>query len=525
MNQIVNLNDFKEKNYEEINEFLMNKNSNGEFINSPKFLEYHPKTRFIDDSIIVINTKTNKIKCLFMAATRENENDVITSHPGTTFSGPVFGKIKRIEEVEEIINLIISYYSKKYKTIEIKMPPPFYQNQYMQEIDYFLLKNKFKYSFNALTNFIDLHYVNGTENELFSLYDQKRRNQVRKSLKDCLYIVEKKEIIDKELWGKMNSKINKKFQSNLTHSYEEIVEIKKLFPENVEFYIATRTDGEYGAFAVVFKFKNVFHTQYLDLNYEYSKEYPNLLMIHELISKACNENFKYFSFGASTENKGNDINLGLYNYKMGYGSGTAMMPVYTKKEEWERLFYINVNNNIQLKLISFNEINVFFELIQKNKEYLKVFMPRISENNDLETTEKVISIFYKQLYENNGFRTGIYYNNQLIGVAGLKYIDWINKSTEIMYWIDKDFSKKGITKKVVEKIIEVSFNSLNLNKIILKTNVNNIGSIKIAEKCLFKLEGVLIKDELLDNGYSDTKVYGLINSGGNFKEGEKKWKV
>jgi len=87
----------------------------------------------------------------------------------------------------------------------------------------------------------------------------------------------------------------------------------------------------YGAFALIYKFKNVFHTQYLDMNYNISSEYPNLYLIHCLINTAVKEGFRYFSFGASTENGGEYLNETLYGYKNGYGGGSILLPKFTKE--------------------------------------------------------------------------------------------------------------------------------------------------------------------------------------------------
>ena len=89
-------------------------------------------------------------------------------------------------------------------------------------------------------------------------------------------------------------------------------------------------DGIYGAFGLIYLFKNVFHTQYLDLNYDYSTHYPNLLLITELIWEARRLGYRWFSFGASTESGGQVMNEGLYEYKAAYGGGDILLPVFTK---------------------------------------------------------------------------------------------------------------------------------------------------------------------------------------------------
>lgn len=176
------------------------------------------------------------------------------------------------------------------------------------------------------------------------------------------------------------------------------------------------------------------------------------------------------------------------------------------------MFSITLNNDIYLKLLTNKDSIEFFNLINKNRKHLEYFMPRINENKSIEDTEIVINLFLKQLAENNGFRAGIIYKNNLVGIIGLKYIDWINKKTEVMYWVDKNNLGKGISTQCVKKILDVVFNDYGLNKVILKTSNENKGSIRIAEKCGFTLEGICKSDELLIEGFTDVCIYSVLKN-------------
>jgi ribosomal-protein-serine acetyltransferase len=183
------------------------------------------------------------------------------------------------------------------------------------------------------------------------------------------------------------------------------------------------------------------------------------------------------------------------------------------------IFTVDVDENIKLKLLNNKDKLDFFELINKNRDYLELSMPRIRENKSIADTEKVINIFLCQLVDNNGFRSGIFYKGQLIGIIGLKYIDWVNKKTEIMYWVDKDFSGKGIATKCTKVVLDIAFNYYELNKAILRISVENKASMKIAERCNFILEGICKGEELLTNGFTDVYVYGILKS--YFEESKK----
>lgn len=328
--KLFKINDIGPSEKEKIDEFILEENTNGEFINTIKYLSYHPKSRFVDDSIYIKDLDSGTIKCILMSASTTSQPQIIISHPGTTFSGIVLNYKTNIQEINEIINLIESYYKNKYEFISLKVSPFIYHKQPNQLLEYLLMKNEYIYSFTALANVIDLSKAKNTE-DIFNLYDSKRRNHVRKTIKNNQYEFLQLKKIEEPIWENINKNLNVKYNVTTTHSYSEIVNLNNKFPRKIVPYASYRKDGQYGAFSLIYKFKNVFHTQYLDLNYKLRNENPNLYLIHNLIKTAINEGYKYFSFGASTEKEGRILNEGLFNFKNQFGGGSILLPKYTKK--------------------------------------------------------------------------------------------------------------------------------------------------------------------------------------------------
>lgn len=172
------------------------------------------------------------------------------------------------------------------------------------------------------------------------------------------------------------------------------------------------------------------------------------------------------------------------------------------------MFSINVNEKIRISLLNQIDSQTFFKLMKKNYEYLGQFMPRIFETKTVEDTKIVIKKFLVEFANNNGFKAGIYYEDVLVGVCGFKYIDWYNKKTELMYWIDENFSGRGIVSKCVLILSEIAFKDYSLNKVIIKAREDNTASRKVAEKCDFHLEGKILKDEFANGKFNNIYIYG-----------------
>lgn len=317
------------KEKELIDQFVLNKDTNGEFINSFCYLSYHPAERFRDRSVFAIDEGSGEIRGVFMAAEEPNNPQCVISHPGTTFAGIVVNRKASVKKTEETIDAILSFYEERYTSIVIKLRPDFFSTQPFGSISYFLMRQGYSYQMDGLSNVIDLSEIHNEE-DIFSLYDSTKRNQVRKVLREKnFYMVDKNEI-RKEVWENMDSILMEKHHTHTTHTFDEMIGLMKRVPNNISAYHVDHINGEYGAFALIYRFKNVFHTQYLDTNYKYTGQYPNLLLIHNLIQIARKEGYTKFSFGVSTENHGQYLNYGLFNYKAGYGGGSILISRY----EW-----------------------------------------------------------------------------------------------------------------------------------------------------------------------------------------------
>lgn len=313
-----------------VDDFILNEMSTGEFINTAKFLAYHPKDRFIDDSIIITDEHTGEIKCVMMAGSFADNREKLISHPGTTFAGPIFHAKQGIEEIEQLLDILLVYYEKKYSQLEWKLQPSAYASQPIEDVLYLLLRKGFGFHFTALANVINISRI-VTEEEIFKLYDSRKRNQVRKIIRDSHYTFKQQGSFEESIWRNMNDNLKARHAALATHNYDEITQLMNWFPENIVPYIVFKNDEEYAAFALVFKFKNVFHTQYLDMNYDLRRDHPNAYMNHELIKTAISEGFTLFSFGASTEQGGEYLNQGLYRFKKQFGDGRILLPLLVKE--------------------------------------------------------------------------------------------------------------------------------------------------------------------------------------------------
>lgn len=170
-------------------------------------------------------------------------------------------------------------------------------------------------------------------------------------------------------------------------------------------------------------------------------------------------------------------------------------------------------SNAKLQLLTINDVTRFFQLIDKNKTPLTLYFPgTVKENETLEKTEAYIQTKLRAHKARAYFPFGIFQNEQLIGIVQIKNIDWQIPKCELGYFLDKDFKGQGIITQKVGEVVQYCFETLELKKVFLRIDPENIGSNLVALKNGFELEGVL-KCEFRrgDGKLVDVNYYGLLN--------------
>lgn len=100
-----------------------------------------------------------------------------------------------------------------------------------------------------------------------------------------------------------------------------------------------------------------------------------------------------------------------------------------------------------------------------------------------------------------------------VGIIGLLNIDYVNLKAEYYVCLgEKRFKRKGIAKKASEILISYAFDILNLNKVYLNVDAENVDACKLYEKLGFVCEGTFIKDMIHRGKFIDRKRYAILNN-------------
>lgn len=96
--------------------------------------------------------------------------------------------------------------------------------------------------------------------------------------------------------------------------------------------------------------------------------------------------------------------------------------------------------------------------------------------------------------------------NKSIGSCGLYSINWISRKAEVRIIIgEKGYQNRCIGIESIKLLIDYAFNKLNLNKVYLGVNEENLQAVNCYKKAGFIEEGIL-RDEIFRNN----KYYNAI---------------
>lgn len=172
--------------------------------------------------------------------------------------------------------------------------------------------------------------------------------------------------------------------------------------------------------------------------------------------------------------------------------------------------YLHVDDEIHLEKIKFSHARLVFDTINRDRRYLREWLPFVDQTRKPEDTEA----FIRQIQPDTEIRHDnvyiIWYKGDFAGLAGFKDSDYINRKTEIGYWLAEQMQGKGIMIRTVRKLVDFAFRNLNHNRVQIKVAAGNEKSEAIPRKLDFMLEGTERNGEFHGNHFHDLKIYSFL---------------
>lgn len=177
------------------------------------------------------------------------------------------------------------------------------------------------------------------------------------------------------------------------------------------------------------------------------------------------------------------------------------------------LLKLPVTDTIDFVKPSLQHSEELFQVIDSDRKHLGQFLPFVEHTQTSEDTTNFLKAKLTGEASGTDQLFIIYFEGQLAGTIDIHFIDQKNKLGEVGYWLHSDYINQGIVSTSVNKICDIAFNYLGLNKLSLLADTENIPSNKVAQKCGFSLVGALKEEQLINEIFHDMNLYYLLKSG------------
>lgn len=310
-------------------QFVQNESINGTFLQEWRFLNYHPEGHFIDCSLMLYH-KGRLASVIPACEVIEKGTRVFFSHKGSTYGGPVLSK--QIYHAEELLDLIQSLecYLKAegFGKIVLKPTLSLLCSQGEDLLEYCLYNEGYT-EYKELELYIN--YAHYNKNILSNLTHMKQR-LIKKCIAAGITVRELDSDSDITEFHRILTLNLEKYGVAPVHTTAELIDLKNnRLGKKLRFYGAY-IDGQLVAGTMVFHFEKskCAHTQYLCADPDFNKLSPLSYIYYDMAKRYYDLDYKYLSWGITSEHLGTQLNMGLTKNKESFGSEYMINHIYEK---------------------------------------------------------------------------------------------------------------------------------------------------------------------------------------------------
>ncbi|HEX8283776.1 MAG TPA: GNAT family N-acetyltransferase [Pyrinomonadaceae bacterium] len=169
-----------------------------------------------------------------------------------------------------------------------------------------------------------------------------------------------------------------------------------------------------------------------------------------------------------------------------------------------------IDEETELRLIEPQHAGALNALVEQNFEHIREWSGWLRRERSIETTREFIKRNLARMADNDGYALAIWHRGEMAGQIEYNYIDWVNRATELGYWLGAEFQGRGLVTKSCRALIEHAFGELGLNRVAMRCAVENRRSRRVPERLGFRQEGVLSQAEWMHDHFHDLVVYAVL---------------
>jgi ribosomal-protein-serine acetyltransferase len=167
---------------------------------------------------------------------------------------------------------------------------------------------------------------------------------------------------------------------------------------------------------------------------------------------------------------------------------------------------------LELRRLERDDARELRAVIERNRAELERWLQWAHDEDPQQPLRFILDAHAREAQQ-TALQRAIVCGGRIVGTAGLTRIDRANLSGEIGYWLDGEHQGQGIVAAAVSALVDHAFARMGLNRLEIRTDVENGASRAVAERLGFRYEGTLRQAyRITGERYSDDAVYSLLAS-------------
>lgn len=162
---------------------------------------------------------------------------------------------------------------------------------------------------------------------------------------------------------------------------------------------------------------------------------------------------------------------------------------------------------LELRPLSRGHAFEFFQLIDRNRAYLKQWLGWLDDMTSLDHLERYLQNALIEISDEHVMRAWVFKGEKIIGIVHLAEIDWTKRRAMIGYWIGQEYAGKGYATAAAAAMIDFAFEEWQLEEIEIRCASGNVASQKVAVKLGLDRTGLAFRNEWLYDRYVDHVIF------------------
>jgi ribosomal-protein-serine acetyltransferase len=170
---------------------------------------------------------------------------------------------------------------------------------------------------------------------------------------------------------------------------------------------------------------------------------------------------------------------------------------------------VDLGDGAILRRLVLNDLEDLWAVVERERERIGAWMPWVALTPTIDDERTWLESVCANERSLEG--SGVFVDGRYVGAVGLMPGPY-GITAEIGYFIDAEHEGRGLVTRAVQALVDIGFGEMGVNRIVIRSGVDNARSRAIPERLGFVFEGVERGGGQGTDGYHDLNVYSMLRS-------------